>query len=186
MWEIFIKISSMELYSIILSIILGFLLLFAGQRLYWLFIGVVGFIFGFNFAESFFQNYSEIAVLVFGLISGLIGIFLAIFLQRIAIILAGILIFGSMAISLYLSFWQDSEFFLWLSFLAGGVIGGIIFAMFFDWALIIFSALFGAAMIARLIEVNVLINNIIFLILFVLGIIVQSKMLKKKEVLPES
>lgn len=174
----------MELIILIIYIISGLLLLFAGYKLFWLFIGVIGFMFGLDIATYYFQNYSEWVVLFAALLAGLIGILLAIFMQRIAVIIAGVLVGSSMALNFYLNFVQQSIILMWISFLMGGIVGGTVFSMFFDWTLILFSALLGAAMLAQVLEFTPFTNNLIFLALFIIGVIIQVNFLKHKEIAP--
>lgn len=175
----------MEQFSPIFNIIFGLLLLFAGQKLFWLFIGVLGFMFGFNLAEYYLFEYPEWAILIIGITAGLVGIILAILAQRIAIILAGVLVGISMAINAFIDKLQGSEYLMLLALIAGGLLGGVLFAIFFDWALIVFSALLGAALITELLTFEPIVNNLIFLGLTITGVIIQVKFFsKKQEMLP--
>jgi hypothetical protein len=62
-------------------------------------------------------------------------------------------------------------------FLIGGILGAILFLALFDWALILFSSVLGARLIAMAIALSQNSRTIVFILLFVIGIIVQSKML---------
>ncbi|HET9907453.1 MAG TPA: hypothetical protein VFQ23_12445, partial [Anaerolineales bacterium] len=72
----------------LINILLGGALLLAGRKLFWLFVGAIGFVTGLQFATSFWQGPDNLA-LVFGLIVGVIFALLAVFLQSIAIGIAG-------------------------------------------------------------------------------------------------
>ena len=67
----------------ILNAILGIGLLFAGRRLYWLFVGVIGFVAGIFLSGMIFSNSSEILRIVLALVLGSICVGLAIGLQRL-------------------------------------------------------------------------------------------------------
>src|SRR5688500_20354558 len=77
----------------LINVILGGALLLAGRKLFWLFVGAVGFVTGLQLASSFWQG-PETLALVFGLIVGVIFALLAIFLQTITIGIAGFLAGG--------------------------------------------------------------------------------------------
>src|SRR5439155_24821137 len=75
----------------ILPIVLGVLLLVAGRRLYWLFVGAVGFLIGMRIAERFFPQEGSWQYLLIVVLAGLAGVLLAMVIQRIAVLLAGAL-----------------------------------------------------------------------------------------------
>src|SRR5262245_24203633 len=75
----------------ILRILAGLLLLFFGRRLFWLFVGIIGFVAGMTFGAQFFAGQPEWVVLLIAIVCGLIGIVIAVFLQRFAVAVAGFL-----------------------------------------------------------------------------------------------
>src|SRR5690348_12988135 len=66
------------------SIVVGLLLLFLGRKLFWLFVGAVGFLVGVEVAATLFPHQPDWSLIV-GLILGLIGAVIAIFVQKISI-----------------------------------------------------------------------------------------------------
>jgi len=62
-------------------------------------------------------------------------------------------------------------------FLIGGILGAILFLALFDWALILFSSVLGARLITPAIALAQTSRTILFVVLIVVGIIVQSSML---------
>ena len=58
-----------------ITLILGIALLVLGRKLFWLFVGAIGFLAGMEFASAYLQGYSENIVLIAGLVGGLIGYF---------------------------------------------------------------------------------------------------------------
>ena len=66
-----------------LTLLLGALLL-VGRKLFWLFVGTIGFVIGIQVATRFFHG-SELITIVAGLVLGIIFAVLAIFLESIAI-----------------------------------------------------------------------------------------------------
>ena len=74
---------------IFFRLILGILMLTAGNRLFWLFLGAVGFISGFDLAEKVMQSQPRDIIIIVALVAGLMGALLAVFLQKIAVLAGG-------------------------------------------------------------------------------------------------
>jgi hypothetical protein len=85
------------------SLILGISLLLFGRRLFWLFVGVAGFIAGLTLAPQMISSQSELVILFIAIIFGIIGAFLAIFLEGLAILIAGFLAGGYLMTTLVVS-----------------------------------------------------------------------------------
>jgi len=113
---------------IILRILLGTVLLFAGRKLYWLFIAVVGFSAGFLLANFLVPQSSTWLLILIGLIIGSLCALLAVFLNRLAVVLVGFLGGGLLASQLLAYFEVGSGDFTWISFIIGGIIGIILAA----------------------------------------------------------
>ncbi|MGE5279482.1 MAG: DUF4203 domain-containing protein [Deltaproteobacteria bacterium] len=128
------------------QILLGCVVLIAGRRLFWLFVGIAGFLFGMQFAVILFGTVSSFHRLVFAFALGLIGALGAVSTQWFTVLLAGFLGGG------YVAFWMgrylmglpDASL---MFVLAGGAAGAVLLALFFNPALIALSSLFGAALI---------------------------------------
>jgi len=99
--------------------------------------------------------------------------------QRFAIGLAGFLVGGYIALqilpmlNLESGWWATT-----LAFIIGGVIGLILVGMFLDWALISLSSLAGAALILEALNLSNEIALVVFIILVVLGVVVQARELQ--------
>lgn len=169
----------LQVYFPILSIILGFMLLFFGQKMFWLFVGLIGFLAGFGVAEYYFVGQPDWVIILAGVFSGFLGVVLATYLERIAVSLVGILTGGYLGVSIYLNLFQGPENFMGAAFVLGGIIGGITFILFFDWCLILFSALFGALLITHVLSPESPVQPWVFLTLFISGVIVQIRTLEK-------
>lgn len=158
----------------IVQVLLGIVVLTAGRKLFWLFVGAVGFIIAINLAGQFFTTESEVVRLVIALVAGVVGAVLALFLQRIAIGVAGFLVGGYGLLLLLNSLGIAIDLPSWLIFLIGGIIGAGLVAVLFDWALIILSALVGANLIVGAINTGPLITLLLTLVLFLAGVGVQA------------
>lgn len=130
-----------------LYILLGVILLILGRRLFWLLVGVVGFVAGLNLAPLVVTDQQPWVILVVALLAGLVGSVLAVFLQRIMVALAGFLAAGFILMQLLSHFRVDLGGIGWLVFLLGGALGAVLASVTFDWALVILSSLTGAALL---------------------------------------
>jgi hypothetical protein len=156
----------------LVSVLLGAALLFAGRRLIWLFVGALGFVFGMQLA-SLLPQLSETTVLFVGLIFGVVFALLAIFLQRLAIGIAGFLAGGFILTTFFARLGVESLS-NWVVYLIGGVIGVLLVMLLFDWALIVFSSLSGAALLLQSFSSETPAGVLIFLLLALIGIIIQG------------
>ena len=157
------------------SVIVGVLILFAGRRLFWLSVGVAGFVAGTAIVTTLFQQAADITVLVVALVVGLIGAFAAVFLQKIALGLAGFILGG------YLAFWIIRTLAVtlggweWLFYLASGLTGSALVTFLFDWALIVLSSLTGATLLLQWARIRPAFGLALIAGLGLVGIVVQSR-----------
>src|SRR5688500_8251535 len=131
----------------IIRIVSGLLLLFLGRRLFWLFVGLVGFFAGLTFAARFFSEQSGMELLLIAAGCGIVGVLLAFCLQKLAIAVAGFLAGGLFATNLLESAAMQVP--PLVPFLIGGIIGAILLLTIFDWALILLSSVTGATLLSR-------------------------------------
>ena len=158
----------------IIQIILGVATLLAGRKLFWLFVGVIGFAVGIGLATQFFSGESEIALLAIALVAGIIGSLLAVFLQRLAVGAAGFLAGGYITLSLISLLSLKLPMPSWIPFIIGGVLGAVLVAVMFDWALIILSSLLGADLLVQAMRAGQLLGIALFVILFLVGLGIQA------------
>lgn len=159
---------------VILTVIFGAILLFAGRMLFWLFLGIAGFIAGFKFAQAYFLAASPMMVFIVAAIFGGIGVVMAAFFQAMAISLAGFMTGAYLTFSLLDALGYGAGLWQAAIILLCGIIGAALAFAYFDWALIILSSLTGAVLLVQTIPVNFFVGAVIFCILLVAGIIVQS------------
>ena len=156
----------------------GIALLLVGRRLFWLFVGLIGFTSGMHLAARFFRGQPEWMILAIALTAGAIGAVLALFLQWVAIGLAGFSAGGYILVRfLHLSGWGTTEV-DWLFFVIGGILGLLLIIVLFDWALIILSSLVGSGLITDTVYVGQGVTTALFIALFVVGLIAQSRLKK--------
>jgi hypothetical protein len=158
-----------------LNVFIGAALLLFGRRLFWLFVGCVGFIAGFEIAGEALQGQPEWMILLIALGVGLLGAIASIFLQRIFIIVAGFFAGGYCLSTLApAAFHSKAGIVVWLAFAVGGLLGAILTAALLDPALILLSSLAGATAVSQNVPLNAQARALIFVVLAVFGIIVQA------------
>lgn len=159
-----------------IDVLIGALLLLFGRKLFWLFVGGVGFVVGFQIATDAMHNQPEWVIILIALGSGLVGIVLSIFLQRVIVAIAGFFAGGYFLSSLAMALLHaNQQAIQWVAFIVGGIIGAILTIFLLDPALIILSSLTGAAAIAQNVPLESGAKGILFLVLLALGIIVQTR-----------
>jgi len=149
-------------------------LLFFGRKLFWLFLGIIGFALGVDVSLIMFGPITNIALLGGALLCGVLGAVLTLALQRFAIILGGFLGGGYFAFHLAVLF-GFPETVTWVSFIVAAILGAVLFSFAFDWALVILSSLIGAIMIAQIPAIGQGVRNIIFILCAILGFIIKAK-----------
>jgi len=164
-----------------IRLIMGIALLAFGRKIYWLMVGVIGFVVGYLLAAEFLGGAAEWLLILIGLVAGLIGAGLAIFLQSLAIAIAGFLGGGFVTIQMLTLLGVSDGTFSWIPFILGGILGLILVSVLFDWALIVLSSLVGAFMVTQVIDPNLDTSSFIFFILLILGIVIQALIMRREQ-----
>jgi len=165
---------------ILLRILAGIALLLGGRRLFWLFVGLIGFISGIRLASHFFPGQPEWIIFAVALMAGVLGALLALVLQWLAIGLAGFFGGAYILVSLvHISGWGVTRT-DWLFFFIGGILGTILIIVLFDWALIILSSLAGSGLIVETVHADRWVTILLFIVLFIVGVLVQSRVTRMK------
>ena len=158
-----------------LNILAGLAVLFFGRRLFWLFVGCVGFIVGFELASQMLTGQPAWVILVIALGVGVLGAIASVFLQRIFVVIAGFFAGGYCLSTLApTALHAQGEVVTWIAFAAGGLIGAILSIALLDPALIILSSLAGATAVSQNVPLEPKARTVLFIVLLVLGIGVQA------------
>ncbi len=159
--------------SRLLTAVAGGVLLVAGRRVYWLLVGLVGFVLGFTFAAELLEG-PEWVTLVAGLAAGLLASALAVFFQKIALGVAGFVI-GGLAVLWWAEQMGWSEVpWVWVVALVVGVLGSLLTRTVFEVALIILSSVLGATFILEALQRPVDEMSALYLVLVVAGVVIQA------------
>ena len=168
----------------VLTIIIGIAVLLLGRRLFWLFVGAVGFLVGVELAGRFISAQPQWVIILIALVIGLIGAALAVVVQQIAIAVAGFLVGAAVSASIIAFLGLQLGRAEWIPLVVGGIIGAFFVIAIFDWALIFLSSLTGAVLIVQALEARPAVAPWVFLGLLIVGIVVQSVMFARGEESP--
>ncbi len=165
----------------LLNLVIGAILLVAGRKLFWLLVAGIGFVTGVMLATRFF-NGNELTMILAGLVLGAIFALLALFLESVAIGIAGFLGGGYVLLNIAGMLGLDrGDITSWVIFGVGGIIGIILVALLFNWALITISALAGASMIVAAFGLTAAAAGTIYLVLVIAGVLIQGASLRREE-----
>lgn len=156
----------------ILVLLAGVALLVAGRRLFWLFVGLVGFFTVYYWFEPYSGTLSS-GRWVLAVAAGLLGILLAIFLQRFAVALAGFFVGGWAVVQflgLSLAKARTADVVI---FVVAGIIAAILAVKVFEIALVFLSSLAGASLIVDAVHPGPTLARVLLVGLLVVGIAVQ-------------
>lgn len=163
----------------IASILIGVVILLFGRRLFWLFVAALGFAIGLQLAPYLSQNPPLWLSLLLALGLGLLGALVALLLQKVAIGIAGFVVGGRVAVAIAAAFWVNHAHYSTVTFVIGGIVGALLLLALFDWALIIFSSIEGARLIADAVHLPSTGTSILLVVLAIFGIIVQAMMFRR-------
>lgn len=165
---------------VLIRLCLGIALLVMGGKLFWLFLGGVGFVFAFDFAERTIHSQPHSVLLIIALFAGALGAMVAIFLQEFAVLAGGFFAGGYLFTELLKALGVRVGDYHWLFFIAGGLVGAVLMSIVFGWTLIIVSSLMGSILILETFQLGNQLSTLVFICLGILGIVIQSGLIKKK------
>jgi hypothetical protein len=163
------------------SVLVGIGLLLAGRKLFWLFVGGVGFLVGFTLAQQYLVEQSEGMRLVMAAGIGIAGAVLAYVAQKIAISVGGFLAGGFLGVTLVRELLHISEPVPVALFFIAGIAGLVLVHIVFDWALVVLSSVAGATVISELFTVSDGAHLALVVVLAAVGVAVQKGMIMPKK-----
>jgi hypothetical protein len=166
---------------VILDLIFGILLVCAGRNLFWLCVGIIGFLIGVQCAALMGYPNAWMALLV-AVALGCLGAVLAVAFEWFMVIFGvGFLGGGYLLMNMFLSM-AGQDTYSWLIFVVGGIVGMCLMVIVFDWTLIIISSLVGATLIINAFQGTDEFHYLVFIASTVTGILVQYLTLKDRTV----
>lgn len=158
----------------LLILAFGLLLLLAGRRIFWLVLGVLGFLFGFDFATQVLGLDSRGLGLLIAALAGAVGVVVAVFIQKLAVGLAGFFIGGYLTLTLLGADVASLAVPDLVAFLAGGILAAFLAVWLFEAALILLSSVAGAALMTGTVDLDPGAAGLGFFLLVVVGLAVQA------------
>jgi hypothetical protein len=159
----------------ILRIVVGVCLLIFGRKLFWLLVAAIGFLAALGLASEVLHSQPQPVAIIAAVLVGLLGALLAIFLQKVAVVIAGMVAGGYSALLLMNWFGSNTAHFPWIPVIIGAIVGALLMAMLFEWALILLSSVTGAYLIAQVVDGGFSASLALFAVLSIVGIVVQAK-----------
>jgi|GEM_PF-437197 len=158
-----------------IAILVGLISLFFGRRLYWLFVGIAGFLLGLVVGPLVFNTISPAWQPWLTLLIAVIFTVLSVVLNKFMIAIAGAIELGTLV---YLLAQPNLQQWAVVILTVVGAIVGLLIAWFiFNWGLMIFSSLAGASLatsgVVSLFPGTATTDLIIFLFLFIVGLVIQ-------------
>ncbi len=169
----------------IIELLVGAIQLLLGRKIFWLMVGIMGFVIGYFLTLQVLQLPDWMKLLI-GLGVGIIFAILAVFLQKPMAAVFGFFAFG-LAVSLVaarLGHLSERSPLFWIIFVIAGAIGIFLVYALFDWALIIGTSLSGSVTVVSAIETilplpkNGWVSILLFMVLLLIGIMYQSRNLR--------
>jgi hypothetical protein len=160
-------------------ILVGFLLLVLGRRLYWLFVAAVGFLYGLELAPRLLPGQSQAMIVIIALGLALLGALLAVVATKVALGLTGFVAAGGIAAVVLQHLTIESGVVVLGIYFIAGIIGAVLFLLLFNAALIVLSSLAGAYLVVLGAEELRLISpapeTALVIVLAVVGIVIQAR-----------
>lgn len=165
----------------IAQVILGVALLFAGRKLYWLFVGAAGFVVGLVVGPQLIKGESEWVAFALALGIGVVGAILALAVQRLAVAIGGFLAGGYLAAMLAQALNLEQDWLAWGVVIVGAIIGTALVTAVFEYALIGLSALVGALLIVQQLDLSQSVTMLILGGLLLVGVAAQYIALRREQ-----
>jgi drug/metabolite transporter (DMT)-like permease len=163
------------------QVILGSIQLLLGRRIFWLMVGIAGFLVGLYVTVYTLNSPAWLKILI-GLGAGLIAALLAVVIPKPMAAIFAFLAFGLAAVLFASALGvQRGSTVYWIILVGTGLAGAILAFVLFDWALIIGTSLIGAGAVTAGLAVllkfppNGILAILLFLILIVIGVLSQSR-----------
>ena len=163
----------MEIYNLVFGVIL---LLF-GRRLFWLLIGIVGFLFGMEITGLYFAGQPQWLQLLIGIGIGCLGALLAVVAQRVAFTVGGFFAGVFLALKVSQTVAMPENVATLLLIFGVGVICAIVAALVMDQAITLLACLVGAGAIVVELHLGLAPSFAIFVLLTGAGFLIQEKLL---------
>ncbi|MCO5184189.1 MAG: hypothetical protein M9928_07900 [Anaerolineae bacterium] len=177
-----LTVDVMAAFFVAFGIAFGFASLFAGRRLFWIFTGAVGLTAGFYIGRELLVDSPHFVTATLTIVLGILGALAALYLAKPAASLAAFIVLGSLAY-IVASAATLPDWLTWVLFAGLGILAAVLAWRWFDWGVIISSALVGAIVAAvglnAVIGLVPLVGTGLFFVLLVAGIWYQARDMRR-------
>lgn len=159
----------------LVSLIAGLLLLLAGRKTFWLFLGLVGVAVAIAFVPRILPDLDRQTLLLISIGAGVLGGILAFALSRVLVWVGGFIGGGYLGVIA----WQTvapGPSFPWVAAVIGGILGMLIAKFLFESALVLASSAVGAALLVHISGLEGTAGLVLLVVLTAAGIIVQGRL----------
>ena len=163
----------------IIQVIMGAVMLLFGRKLFWLLVGMAGFLAGSRLGALIFAGQPQWLVFLLAAVIGLIGIVVAIFFERVAFAAAGFFTGAYLTATTAAAIGILPES---VALLVGGVLGAILAAMVMDWAIVWLSCLAGAGAVVSAIGASPGLQLGLWIALSMVGFFFQARSLQGQKI----
>jgi hypothetical protein len=160
-----------------LKVVSGFLLLLAGSQVYWFALVVSGLIVGDLITSQSFDFELSFPAFSNSIKYSLLGLVLSITAKPLAALASGFILGGFLSYHLPAVLGIDMDWYSWPYFIAAGILVVALLLLFYAYSYILVTALSGAILIAENIQIASLDNNLMLLLLFMVGLATQYMLL---------
>lgn len=161
-----------------LQALVGFLTLVLGRQYYAVYVGAIAFMLSPMVITRLFPQQTANSILITSILVGGVMGGLTYTFKRVLVIAASIFIGGSLIYNLVTILRLNPEFHNLTVFLVAGALAALLTLFFFDFALIFFSALYGASMILVNVRLPGFSALVWFILFAVFGVVVQWVLLQ--------
>lgn len=163
------------------QVILGLALVFAGRKLYWLFVGVAGFVLGMLVGPQLLNGESDLVAFALALGIGVLGAILALAVHRLAVAVGGILAGGYLGAMLAQMLNLEPDWLAWGVVVVGAVMGTILLTTIFEYALIGLSALVGGLLVVQQMNLEQPVSMLALGGMLLIGVVAQYVALRREQ-----
>ncbi len=159
----------------LVSLIAGLLLLLAGKKTIWLFLGLAGVAVAIAFVPRVFPDLGQRTLLLVSIAAGVLGGVLAFVLSRVLVWVGGFVAGGYLGVIAWQTVVPGAAF-PWVAAVIGGILGMLVAKLLFDSALVLASSAIGAALLVHISGLEGTTGLVALVFLTAAGIIVQGRL----------
>ena len=167
-------------------ILAGLILLMAGRKALWLFLGLAVFAIAVAFIQSYLPNLDDRTLLVVSLVAGVIAAVASVALAKALVWVGGVACGGYIGVVAWQTLGPAAGGFPWLACAIGGVVGILVAKFLFESLLVLGSSAVGAALLVHTLGVDGTPGLALLILLAALGVVVQGKFMPGKSARPSA